>query len=73
MPKAVLRFTCCWGDWVDFCEVVVSVKLVFINEEGLDVLLLRTVLGRLRTLNFLAESSSLSDKTGFIQDSVILR
>lgn len=59
MSSTVLSFTRCWGDWVDFGEVVVSVKLVFIDEEGLDVLLLTTVLGRLRRLNFLAESLSL--------------
>lgn len=29
--------TCCWSHWVDFSEVIVSVQLVFLSEEGLNI------------------------------------
>lgn len=32
-----LCVTCCWSHRVDFSEVIVSVELVFLSEEGPDV------------------------------------
>lgn len=47
-----LFYTCCWGDWVDFGEVIISVELVF-SKEGLSFCLQWLIQGRLKRRDFL--------------------
>lgn len=37
--NTALLITCCRSDWVDFGEVIIRMKLVFIGEESLNVFL----------------------------------
>lgn len=48
-----LFVTCCWGDWVDVGEVIISVELVFVSKEGLSFCLQWIIQGRLRRRDFL--------------------
>lgn len=48
----LLFLTSCWGYWVDFGEIVISMELVFVSEEGLNFSLHCVIQGSLRRTGF---------------------